>query len=406
MIQAAVVSALITQAAAGLPSSFGCGACPGECVGGLCLASFERGASPWEASAGMPLPQLEPLRLMQDTGPVDPLRAPLEAFMRPVHDEPRPSQEMRVLQAQIEAAHATEAAIGAQNQALHKELEDWRAAGEKVVQREGRVVDLVHQLRGGQQVEAPGTTALLSQQIARAEATIEQNPGGYFLQLCALVCLCLALLYGASIKERVLALPAKQVVTCGAYGCCLRPMMQRVGVSRYEVEVSEITICLPSVPAGGDICVTVQIGRESCLRTTSAVSLAGSPVYKFRDAFCLEVGKSDGLCVLGVVDRDQSPGAGVQQLARLEITAEDLLKAAHQKGTDYFRYGLCVSSAKSVPQQDGMIDEDCDVEQRPYLAMRVRDVSGWGCHPGHFGVQRGGVHMYSSDSSPYNTFSS
>lgn len=360
-----------------------------------------------QALGGLPVEPL-PLDLMQNSGPIDPLHAPLEAFMRPLpSDEARLTKEMQLLQAQVEATHATEAAVKAQNEELRKELDTWRAAGEKVVQKEGRIVDLVHELRGEQHpTEAPGVTALLSQQAARAEANIQQNPGSYFLPLCVFACICLVLLFGAGVKERVLALPAKQVATCGAYGCCLRPMMQRAGMSRYVVEVSEITICLPSAPAGGDLCVTVQKGRENCLRSTSAVSLAGSPVYKFRDTFCLEVGRSDGLCVFGVVDRDRSPGSDVQKLARLEITAEDLLKAANQKGTDYFRYGLCTSPTEGAPQQRGMIDEDNDGEQRPYLAMRIRDVSGWGSHPDHIGVQKGGLHMYSSDLSPYNTFSS
>lgn len=354
-----------------------------------------------DASGNAWVDQFEPLQWTQGAGPIDPLHAPLEAFMRPpALDEARTSKEVELLQAQIEATHATEAAVDAQNQAMRKEIEGWRAAGEQVVEREGRIVDLVHQLRGEQQPSgAAGMMALLGQQVERAEANMVQNPRGYLLPLGVFVTFCCALLFGASLKERVLALPAKQVATCGAWGCCLRPMMQRAGVSRYVIEVSEITICLPSAPAGGDICVTVQMGRDSCLRTTSAVSLAGSPVYKFRDAFGLEVGKSDGLCVFGVIDRNRIPGMEVQKLARLEITAEDLLKAAHQHGTEYFRYGLCVSPVKSAPLPNGMIDEDSSVEQRPYLAMKIRDVSRLGYGPGHAGVQQGGLHMYSSDAS-------
>lgn len=324
-------------------------------------------------------------------------------------EEPHLGKEMQLLQAQIEAAHATESAVSIQNQALRKELDGWRTAGEQVVQHEGRIVDLVHQLRGEQPAEATGMMALLGRRVATAETDLAHDPRGYLVQLGIFVLVGIGLLFGASLKERVLALPAKQVVTCGAWGCCMAPVLRRAGMSRYAVEVSEITICLPSTPSGGDICVTVQMGRDSCLRTTSAESVPDSPVYRFRDVFRLDVGKSDGLCVFGVVDRDRSPGTEVQKLARLEITAEDLLKAAHQEGTEYFRYGLCSSLAKSTaPQLNGMIDEDEDVEQRPYLAMKIRDVSGAGSRPGHAGVQKSGLHMYSHEACPGNfgTFSS
>lgn len=321
-------------------------------------------------------------------------------------EEPGLGKEMQLLQAQIEAAHETESAVSAQNEAMRKELQAWQAAGEQVAQHEGRIVDLVHQLRGEQPKEATGMMALLGQRVAHAETDMAHDPRGYVLQLCIFVLVGVGILFGASLKERVLAMPAKQVVTCGAWGCCMAPMMRRAGMSRYSVEVSEITICLPNGPQGGDICVTVQMGRNSCLRTTSADSLAGSPVYKFRDAFCLDVGKSDGLCVFGVIDRDR-PGSEVQKLARLEITAEDLLKAAHQEGTEYFRYGLCSSLVKTIPHMNGMIDEEEEVEQKPYLAMKIRDVSAVSSRS-HAGVQKSGLHIYSHEACPNNfgTFSS
>lgn len=401
------------------------------------------------------------LRLLQTAAVLAaPLRDSPDDLARPARlanaDEAHLRKKVELLQAQIDAVRAAEAATDAQNQGLRKELQNWRAAGSRIAEREGRIVDIVRRLHDeehpleGYARSIKGSVVDLFHKLRGEEQTLEsfasvgieglahklrerlssENSGGvgrvflggaasssetsstkglpsYVLQVAVIAILGVVLVLGGRMRERLPSLPAGQVMTCGAWGCCLKPILRRVGASRYLIAISEVQVCLPSESPGGSFSVAFQ-SPSGLLRTTSAEHVADSSVHRFRDVLCLELGRADGPCDILVLDRDQSADHALAKIAWHRVDAKDILKAAHKDGAGYVRYALSSARAKQTEGKsacsDGTIDEEDDL---PFVAMRIRDVTNSRSRPEHEGLRAGGLHAHSQEASPctFGTFS-
>lgn len=320
----------------------------------------------------------DPLALLQL---LDPLTAPIEAFMEmPAgHVE---LAEARRLDAQLEASNAVRAVLNREHQALLEEVQGWRANGARVVERESSLLAHIREV-------APSAAA-----------------SGHAVTLYALpVILLLALLLSAGVALAVRSKAASKssmAASTKQAAQVTKPILRKLGVGAYTIDISEVQVYVPDVPANSEVCVTLRLGEGGKgLRSKPGESVADSPALSIRDGFHVTVKASDGPCVLSVIDRIKTPAAGIECFGRLELSAAELLRLARRvKGQEFFRFDLsgalksdhAASSAATTPGTETSSEE---APTHPYVAMRIRDVTGDSEVVPPTGARRGAVLMYS-----------
>lgn len=302
--------------------------------------------------------EAEPLALLQV---LDPLTAPLEAFMEVSAER----LEVMRLEDRLEASNAARAALEREHESLLQELQGWRATGARVLERESSLLEHVRR------VPPPGAPA-----SGRA-AMLSVLP----------VVLLVALLLSAGV-----ALATRNAAASKSMAASTEPILRRLGVGAYTVDVSELQVYVPGIPASCEVCVKLRLGESGKgLRSKPGESVAESPTLSVQGGFHVTVKASDGPCVLSVVDRDKSSGAGIECLGRLELSAGELVRMARRvNGQEFFRFDL---GASVTPPLSGD-DSSTKALVQPYIAMRIRDVTGHSEVASATGARRGAVFMY------------
>jgi len=136
-----------------------------------------------------------------------------------------------------------------------------------------------------------------------------------------------------------------------------------VGFISHEIEISELHV--GNLLVGGSVYVSVEIGDNPPMRT-KAIELSDGSFLPFSDRFRVESHWLDGTCIFSVVDQQDALGC-CDTVARLEIPARTLITHARER-KEYFRFEL-------IPEGRRLCSEAARKDERPYAAMRIRDVT-------------------------------
>lgn len=327
--------------------------------------------------------EVEPLALLQVS---DPLTAPLEAFMEVSAER----LEVMRLEDQLEASTSATAALESEHKSLLQELQGWRASGARVLERENSLLEHVRHVSPPAIAPAGGRTAIL------------------LSALPVVLLVALLLTAGIALATRNAAASKSMAASTGRGAAQVtKPILQRLGVGAYTVDISELQVYMPGAPASSEVCVKLRLGESGKgLRSKPGESVAESPALSIQGGFHVTVKASDGPCVLSVVDRNKSSGSGIESLGRLELSAGELVRMARRvNGQEFFRFELSCPHNQLLPMENAghelppvasMSATDSSTERaiQPYVAMRIRDITGRSEVVSATGVRKGSVFMY------------
>lgn len=305
-------------------------------------------------------------------------------------------REAQRLMTELGKVEAREARLEAENGELRQELEDWRAAGEKIAQREAKVVSILGhgppsllQPEGPAKVSEAAPTSMLARgstesatdaAVSVAMATLVQAarhvlpsslaPEGLVvlpLVVCTILlsvaiwctwaiwCYSRRVAKGERIDWRG---GVAQVLSFGGRGHRMDPVLRYAGFVPYMVQISEIH--LGSLFAGSnDVRVCFRTGMGAHTSTQALPSNDGS-FLRFKDTLPLEIRSADPPCKLSVMDRRG-------ELASVVLQAKELIHLACRPHQEYFRTEL---------QPTRAFNDEMGGGRRPYVAMRIRDATG------------------------------
>jgi len=312
----------------------------------------------------------------------DPLTAPLESFM----EVPAEHLEIMHLEKQLAASKAAVAVLDTERESLRQELEGWKTSGAKVLEREHSLLE--HVQRAAPSSSLAGGHAPLLHALPLVL---------FFALLSAAAALAMR---GAEWPMSMMA-PSKQ-----AAAQVTKPFLRRLGVGAYTVDVSELQVYVPGAPASSEVCVKLRLGDGGKgLRSKPGESLAESPALAVRSGFHVTVKASDGPCIFSVIDRNKSSTNGIANFGRLELSAGELVRMARcASGQEFYRFALS-SAVTPPPASESLLSteakksaaDDVSVEApvQPYIAMRIKDVTGKAQAASTTGARSGAVLMYS-----------
>jgi hypothetical protein len=160
--------------------------------------------------------------------------------------------------------------------------------------------------------------------------------------------------------------------------CCgvcwpLEPLGRALGLAYQAVEISEIQ--LGHLLIGGDVFVSIDIGTNP-LMNTRTINKSDGVFLRFNETFRVNVRKTDAPCLFKVIDQDVLIS---DQIAQLEINAREFVNMATKGSADansgYFRFDLQHRERKKG-QGVKMPRTRSPGITRPYIAMRLREVTG------------------------------
>lgn len=285
--------------------------------------------------------------------------------------------KLQKMKDELGQAKADEDQLNAENVALKGALEKWRAAGERVANREARAVELLQ--HSNSEPEAPAATATATTAsdlslLSRAAGSMQgltslathevPSSRGVWAALASVaVCGMLVALWstfelgGKLSKARVAWNGATSRLSCGR----MTPMLRSMGAAHYRIEISEIHV--GSLLGGGDVQVSVAVGEGATdPQCTEVVRRCDGSFLKFGETFVMDVRKGGQPLVLQVID---SRG----KLASLRLPAREAITLALREHSHYYRSELVAEPA--LLQQ--LSQEASD--RKPYAAMKIRDLT-------------------------------
>lgn len=235
--------------------------------------------------------------------------------------------------------------LAAEASNLMKELELWRTAGPLLASREKQALQLIQQARQETTVNQVTASTLMSRPMLL---------GCQFVALAAVILAVCA----HSFSCCKIPVPRAPSTWLKSTVCCKRAR-RAMGFDGFVLEISEIQVSLPGLMVEGDLCVTLDVGgKELCSRSAEVFD---SKLVRFKDKFLVRVKPGDGMCMIGVIDRDSMTNAKV---AHAQIPAGELLRMAHRPHGEYCSFRLTGPAG---------------TRERPQIAMRVVDVSKEQC---------------------------
>mmetsp|Transcript_74321 Transcript_74321/g.177079 ORF Transcript_74321/g.177079 Transcript_74321/m.177079 type:complete len:588 (-) Transcript_74321:136-1899(-) len=311
------------------------------------------------------------------------------------------SNEISHLQSVLSQAKADEVELKAKNLALSRELSSWRSAGVRVMQRDAEALNILSTEQGGQLksiqpvAAREGTAALQVAEVVGQHQGVnghsgKQALGQSFLQhsrshtdsfdartwqllmaggvvvsivVTFLAWSCVSKKGSAAIpRGRIMRASETQVAQeVSRWRLATEPMLQRVGLVPYQVEISEIHF--GSLGAYGDVHAELRLGDDEALRTEVVQASDGSFV-RFSECFTFRVHRGREILRLAAVTLPCG-----EEVASLELTATELVNLACREKRSYHRAPMKASGQ----EMEGM--RSSDDSRSPYAAMRIRSIA-------------------------------
>jgi len=279
-----------------------------------------------------------------------------------IHSRSTLESKAQELSYELQRAEAHEALLKVQNEQLRQQLEQWKATGANIADREAQVVALLSKSPpqqntplsntvpfDGARVATPSMPSML-QHTAQQQKTGHSNSYSrlFLIAVAASVILACVWKMGHSIKK----------VSKGEESWVSKApaVLHAMGLAqfKYKVEVSEIH--LGSLFAGSnDVRVKFLMGN-GVERRTKVLKNSNGTFLRFDDILELSVSSSDAPCSICITDRRGD-------LAHVELTSSELVRLATRPHQEYFRTELTTAPA---------LDNKSD--RRPYIAMKIRNI--------------------------------
>jgi len=290
------------------------------------------------------------------------------------------------------SAEATIARLSRENQALWQQLSRWHKIGTSIAQKDARIAQALSQVigyrrstrgeSGANQVDLleAFTTGSAGQKTRmgstlNAQQSIEDaaNTAPNYLFIFAevsMIVLSASLAYMC--RDRLMPLLAGTVECKSSspsppsrLSMLLGPLGRRMGMTEYAIEVGEVHIGnIDDLPLMGSIKVRIQPGSRTYVETEGVLPCE-SAFVPFKEAFHLGASRFDVPWIISVYDVASNMS---DRIAFLELPSQQVVAAAVNR-REFFKYEL----HEEGPRWESRVQEAAG--KKPYLAMRLRDIS-------------------------------
>lgn len=385
-----------------------CGHCDGSCFGGHCLFDVaDDVGSPVGLAPG-------PLNGIQQPGSVRPVSEIQQLAVSPAHVPSAPqdstaeffpapnlwrpskgeqqalqgdvaflSTEASSLRAQLRSDEQQLQSLRSEKFQLKQQLRTWGTVLANMTAREARMAELVGFARNDppdselERWQGYGSTfgSWIANLPGELKDTVGVVQGALFMLMLTVA---LVLMYKFRARIFFLLFETEEVklswqdVVWSCLSCChvcwpLEPVGRALGLTYQTVEISEIQ--LGHLLVGGDVFVSIDIGTNPLINTRT-INQSDGVFIRFKEAFKVNVRKTDKPCMFKVIDQDVLMS---DQIAQLEINAWEFVKLALQGSADassgYYRFDLQHRQRRMKKDTKG------PGGLRPYIAMRLREVT-------------------------------
>lgn len=279
-----------------------------------------------------------------------------------IHSRSTLESKAQELSYELQRAEAHEDLLKVQNEQLRQQLEQWKATGANIADREAQVVALLSKSPPQQNTPLSNTVPVDGARVATPslpsmlQHTAQQQKTGHsnsysrnvLIAVAASVILACVWKMGHSIKK----------VSKGEESWVSKApaVLHAMGLAqfKYKVEVSEIH--LGSLFAGSNDVRAKFLMGNGVERRTKLLKNSNGTFLRFDDILELSVSSSDAPCSICITDRRGD-------LAHVELTSSELVRLATRPHQEYFRTELTTAPA---------LENKSD--RRPYIAMKIRNI--------------------------------
>lgn len=294
-----------------------------------------------------------------------------------------------------QAAEASNSRLLRENALLRQQLSNWHNLGMKIASREAQTAEFLASEARRRSSAAVGGTGLQLLQHAEADHAdglqrpFGEVPRGAIVSSGILVVLVVAF---AMYQWRAFAMASKNEARPllhkpagakrqGSFACLATPLRstaQRLGLVEYQVEISELLLGNLNSSCG-TLSVSVKVGSTGQIFNTHGVSAntaTGNFLFFTDEVFQAKIRRMGGLCEFRVIDQDTPMKDCV---AMAEVPAATLVDLAVQR-KDYFQIDLLEGPWREESRVEMAASAAPESRQRPYLAMRLRDLGSGSCN--------------------------
>lgn len=298
--------------------------------------------------------------------------------------------ELQADEQQLQSLRSEKKQLESDKMQLQQQLRTSRTALADITAREARVVELIGALRNSSSVgnslsygfdswSSVGSWILATIWKVRDTASFIQS-----VIFMLMFMIGVALMWKFRSRFLMLLFETEEVkfswqdLVWSCISCCgvcwpLEPLGRALGLAYQAVEISEIQ--LGHLLIGGDVFVSIDIGTNP-LMNTRTINKSDGVFLRFNETFRVNVRKTDAPCLFKVIDQDVLIS---DQIAQLEINAREFVNMATKGSADansgYFRFDLQHRERKKG-QGVKMPRTRSPGITRPYIAMRLREVTG------------------------------
>eukprot|EP00403_Amphidinium_massartii_P043528 CAMPEP_0178451136 /NCGR_PEP_ID=MMETSP0689_2-20121128/43511_1 /TAXON_ID=160604 /ORGANISM="Amphidinium massartii, Strain CS-259" /LENGTH=446 /DNA_ID=CAMNT_0020076677 /DNA_START=50 /DNA_END=1391 /DNA_ORIENTATION=+ len=274
--------------------------------------------------------------------------------------------QANMLQAEVDTIRQEKVNLHKENSALEQELAAWRTTGVRLQEREGHIAKLLSQAaslnKGKVAVDVGRGKAGLAHSLwsRRAGEVVHLEAALVLIPVVIGLVAMFLVLHRSGKVDAELSADGVTNQASSRWFSYVGPVLRCLRIAPYKLQISEVVVC---APGSGDVRVRLQLGPCKELQTSAAHKRNGHTLM-YPDVFAVPVQSSNGAAKFTLIDREsmlQEP------LAQCEMPVTELLGLAHRQHGEYCRFPLQVRSP---------VDPDSSMQDLPYIAMRIRDISG------------------------------